>query len=567
MRIDRRFVSHSMKLLFLPFLLSASFTCAQSVTRGPYLQFPTDQSMIVRWRTDVPTQSRVHYNTSIAGLASQYTGTPALVTDHSVTLNFLQPLTEYFFGVSDGINIISGEDSTHRFTTWPTPGGTEPVRAWVIGDFGKGNAEQMQVKQSFIDEFGDDMPNFWIWLGDNAYESGSDQEFQDKVFGTNSNYHPMFTRMPFLPCPGNHDYLSVMSPALTINPPDQDGPYFDIVDVPTNGEMGGVPSGYELYYSYDYGNVHFLSLNSEIGSIFSGSDDWIGSSPFNSFSSSPFTQWLHNDLQANDKPWVVAYFHQPPHTDGSHDSDAFWEIYMEAMRENICPILENYGVDVVYSGHSHVYERSYLINGFFGEPSDFNSATHIVDGSSGKLSDGTPYVKYVDGPDEGVGTVYVVQGNSASKDDDASLNHPAHYFGHGCGTCVGSSVFEVNGDTLTGRYLAATGEFLDDFTIIKSSVVTVGDETKYVQPEIKIAPNPFSDQTSISWELNNVMEGELLVTALDGRIVATLFHGDFIKTGSIQVSANELGLANGVYLISIKTADREVVKRIMRIAE
>ena len=548
-----------MRLFAAFFLLVSLGVQAQTVTRGPYLQFPTDQSIIVRWRTDIPTISRVHFSTTLAGLSGQYTGSPTLTTDHSVTVNFLQPQTEYFFGVSDGVNIISGEDSTHRFTTWPTPGGTEPVRVWAIGDFGKGNSEQMLVKQSFLDAVGDDMPNFWIWLGDNAYDEGTDQQFQDKVFGSGSNYHPMFTRMPFLPCPGNHDYLSVMLPIATVDPPDQDGPYFDIVDVPTNGEMGGVPSGYELYYSYDYGNVHFLALNSEIGSIFSGSDDWIGSSPFNSFSSSPFTQWLHNDLQANDKPWVVAYFHQPPHTDGSHDSDKFWEIYMKAMRENICPILEQYGVDVVYSGHSHVYERSYLINGFYGVPNEFDPNAHIVDGSSGKLSEGTPYIKYTDGPDEGVGTVYVVQGNSGSKDDDANLQHPAHYFGHACSTCVGSSIFEVNGDTLTSRYLAATGEYLDEFTIIKSSSVSVGESNEMTKPEITISPNPFSNNTSISWKVGEQVEGKMLITSLDGRVVATLIDGPMNAEGSINVNAAELGLSNGVYLISIRTARNEIV--------
>jgi hypothetical protein len=63
------------------------------------------------------------------------------------------------------------------------------------------------------------------------------------------------------------------------------------------------------------------------------------------------------------------------------------------------------------------------------------------------------------------------------------------------------------------------------------------------------------------------MEGEMLVSAMDGRIVATLYKGSFARNGSMQVSASELGLTNGVYLISIKTANREVVKRIMRIAE
>lgn len=535
---------------------------AQTVTRGPYLQMPTSSSMIVRWRTDVPTVSRVYYHTSLAGLNAQFTEQPSLTTEHSVTLQFLNPLTEYFFAVGDENGMLSGGDSSHRFTTWPENNADVPVRLWAIGDFGKGNSEQAAVTQSFLNEVGEDMPNFWIWLGDNAYDSGTDAEFSNKVFGT--NYQSLFTRMPFLPTPGNHDYLSIMTPVLTINPANHDGPYYQIVDVPTNSEMGGYPSGYELFYSYDYGNVHFLSLNSEIGSIFTSSHDWVGASPFNSFSSSPFTQWLHNDLQANDKPWVVAYFHQPPHTDGSHDSDAFWEVFMEAMRENICPILESYGVDLVLSGHSHVYERSYLINGFYGLPADFNPSQHVVDGSSGRLSEGTPYIKYLDGPNAGLGTVYVVQGNSGSKDDDADLNHPAHFFGHGCATCVGSTFIEVNGDTLTGKYLASTGEFLDEFNIIKTSI-TVGNDIEEEFGSLEISPNPFDQSAEIKWNLPRAGVGRICLRNIGGQIVAELFKGTISTSGGLVLDGTDLNLESGIYVVELTTDFGSMINKIVKL--
>ena len=294
------------------------------------------------WRTDVSTPSRVYYGSSLATVMDNYVdGTTT--TDHTVNLTGLDPYTEYYYAVSDGNTVLAGADDNHRFKTSPTIGTVQPVRAWIIGDFGKGNAKQMDVKEAFLDHVGDNMPDLWLWLGDNAYDEGTDEEFTQKVFGTQYGYGEIFPRVPFMATPGNHDYGSVLNILTGADPTTHNGPYYDIVDVPTNGEIGGVPSGYELYYSFDYGNVHFVSMNSEIGSIFSGSWDWTGASPFNSFETSPFTDWLHADLQANDKPWVVAYVHQPPHTDGSHDSDAFWEVYMEAMRENIMPILESYG--------------------------------------------------------------------------------------------------------------------------------------------------------------------------------------------------------------------------------
>ena len=96
-----------MIVLILLFFVVSPWAHAQDLIREPYRQFPTDESMIVSWRSSVPTISGVHCNTSVAGLAPQYTGTPALVADYSVKLNFLQTMTEYFFGVGDGVYLIS----------------------------------------------------------------------------------------------------------------------------------------------------------------------------------------------------------------------------------------------------------------------------------------------------------------------------------------------------------------------------------------------------------------------------------------------------------------------------
>lgn len=541
---------------------------AQNVTRGPYLQFPTSSSMKVMWRTDAATPSRVYYGASLATVMDNQVDLTTAVTDHTVELTGLQPYTEYFYAVSDGSSVLAGADNNHRFTTSPTIGTEQPIRAWVIGDFGKGNDKQMDVKEAFLDHVQGDFPDMWLWLGDNAYDEGTDEEFSNKVFGTTYGYGEIFPRVPFMPTPGNHDYGSVLNILVGEDPENHDGPYYDIVDVPTNGEIGGVPSGYELYYSFDYGNVHFMSLNSEIGAIFSGSQDWIGSSPFNTFNGSPFTDWLHADLQANDKPWVVAFFHQPPHTDGSHDSDQFWEVYMKAMRENIMPILETYGVDLVLAGHSHVYERSFLINGFYEEPGSFNANQHVVDGSSGKLSDGTPYVKYYDGANPNHGTVYIVQGNSGSNDSDANLEHPAMYYGHGCDTCVGSTMLYANGDTLSGYYLTKDGEILDDWTILKQSDPTTINEIDQKAPitDLEVFPNPFRNETRFTFEVTKALKAEVELIGLAGNTIHS-FHNGPMQPGlkTFTIDAKALGLSQGAYLLRVISDQRPAVARLIKV--
>jgi hypothetical protein len=542
-------------------------TQAQTILRGPYLQFPTSSSMKVMWRTDVSTPARVYYGTSLATVMDNVVDEPTAVIDHTVNIVGLEPNTEYYYAVSDGNTVLAGGDMNHRFRTSPVIGTVQPIRAWVIGDFGKGNDKQMDVKEAFLDHVGDDMPDLWLWLGDNAYDDGTDDEFQYKVFGAQYGYGEVFPRVPFMATPGNHDYGSVLNILTGADPTTHDGPYFDIVDVPTNGEIGGVPSGYELYYSYDYGNVHFVSMNSEIGSIFSGSWDWVGASPFNSFNTSPFTDWLHADLQANDKPWVVAYVHQPPHTDGSHDSDAFWEVYMKAMRDNIMPILESYGVDLVLAGHSHVYERSFLINDFYGTPSEFDPSQHIVDGSSGRLSLGEPYIKYTDGPTPNFGTMYIVQGNSGSNDSDASLQHPAMYYGHGCDTCVGSTMLYINGDTLSGYYLTKDGEILDDWAIIKQPYPnSVEEHMVKAVSGLDVYPNPFTNETNIQFDINEALWANVELVDVSGKIIHSFHRGTMAPgTKKYVVNASELGLSKGAYLVRVMTDRHPAVARLIKV--
>lgn len=67
-------------------------------------------------------------------------------------------------------------------------------------------------------------------------------------------------------------------------------------------------------------------------------------------------RWLVRDLEATQAHWIVGFWHHPPYSKGSHDCDR--DIEMVEMREWIMPILENGGVDLVLSGHSHLYERS-----------------------------------------------------------------------------------------------------------------------------------------------------------------------------------------------------------------
>ncbi len=557
-----------MKYFILPLIIVSCLVSqlieAQSLVRGPYLQLPSSSGIIVRWRTDAASIGRVTYGTDPNNLTQQIDETTA-VTDHEVQISGLQPFTTYYYSVGNGAAVIAGGDDHHHFKTSPVIGTVQPVRIWGIGDFGKANTEQKKVRQSYQNYMQGKHTDVWVWLGDNAYQDGTDAEYQAKVFDSTYGYDSLFRYLPFMPSPGNHDYNNIAPPFVSVNPPDHTGAYYDIINVPTQGEIGGVASGYELYYSYDYANVHFIALNSELGSVVSNSNDWIGVNPIGNFTTSPMLDWLRADLQANDKPWVIAYFHQPPYSKGSHDSDDAFEIYMKAMRENFIPVLEEYGVDLVLNGHSHVYERSYLINGHYGNTSSWDPATQLIGSQCGYDQIGEPYVKYLFGPDANKGTIYTVVGCAGSSEDGANLGHPAMCYSAGGDSTIGSLIIEVEGNRLDARFLRADGTFKDSFTIVKVDTTTglLPDPNSAVR-DVKVYPNPFSGQTTISYYLAHNSTVSLEVYDMHGRMWR--LQKDKVETAGQHeylLDATKLNLASGSYIFQVKTEDGNFLQRLL----
>ena len=437
---------------------------SQTVTRGPYMQSPNHESIIIMWRTDSNTDTKVWYGTDSTNL-SQTAVISNNVKDHSIVLTGLQAYTTYYYKIGNNAGQFPGIVSKQSFKTHPTPGTKNiPMRMWAIGDFGKGNSLQVDVKNSYEAYTGSRGTDVWIWLGDNAYDSGEDGEYQAKVFNL-PGFSNVFNYQPFWPSPGNHDYNEVWAESTFLGIPyqnipltDHEGPYYDMVSVPKFGEVGGYPSQLEVFYSFDYGDVHFLSLNSEVFD-YTFSYDGINA----------MKQWILQDLQQNTKKFTIAYFHQPPYSKGSHDSDDFYELAMKAMREKVIPILEQNGVDMVINGHSHVYERSVLINGHYGASGSYNPATMAMDAGSGNIDLGEPYIKDTDKSTQD-GTIYVVCGNSGSSTSSPAGTYPAMYYSDGGSNTCGSFIIDVYKNRLDGRYLKTDTTIGDYFTILKKDL-------------------------------------------------------------------------------------------------
>ncbi|MEZ4771210.1 MAG: metallophosphoesterase family protein [Caldilineales bacterium] len=331
-----------------------------TVVRGPYLQLGTPTSVVIRWRTDDASDSSVRYGDSPAHLVNSV-DSDTLTTEHELEVGSLTANTTYYYAVGTSTHILSGGDSSHRFTTSPASGDNKATRIWVLGDQGHISEPAMQVRDAYHAFTGDGATDLWLMLGDNAYYYGTDAEYQTAVF----EKHAGLLRQSVLwPAFGNHDGYSA-------NGTTQTGPYFDIFTLPTNGEAGGVPSGTEAYYSFEYGNIHFVVLDSE---------DAIVDNP------NAMMNWLATDLDATDAGWIIALWHHAPYSKGSHDSDG--EDKMVQMRVRALPILEDHGVDLVLAGHSHAYERTFLLDRHYGVSSTLTGDMILDDGDGMPGGDG-----------------------------------------------------------------------------------------------------------------------------------------------------------------------------------
>jgi acid phosphatase type 7 len=424
-------------------LSRADWASGIELVRGPYLQAGTTNSMIVRWRTSTPSNSRVVFGPAPDALV-QTAFDSALVTNHVVTLTSLVPNTRHCYGVGSSDTILaSGSDFS--FVTPPMQ--AKPTRIWVLGDPGTARVHEQNmpgyeglaaaVRDSYYTYAANRDTDVWLMLGDDAYLSATDDQFQTELFDI---YPATLRRTPLWSCLGNHDYNPVAG-----------FPYLQVFSFPTNGEAGGVPSGSELYYSFDYGNIHFVCLDSEVS---------------DRSTTGPMLDWLARDLAAHTRDWLIAFWHSPPYSKGGHDSDGYdLSNQMPEMRSRALPLLEAHGLDLMLAAHSHSYERSYLLDGHYGHSSTLVPEM-LKDGGTGRPGETGPYRKPSTGPAPHEGAVYVVPGSSGWVTPYGNLDHRAMLLGK---FVLGSLVIDVNSNRMDVVFLRETGAIDDHFTLLKGA--------------------------------------------------------------------------------------------------
>jgi hypothetical protein len=468
-----------------------------------FLQQLGPDSVIIKWRGNSEggaEAEKVCFSTdeNDLQLESKTWATTTATGHREVLLEGLTPDTTYYYSVG-GAGVA---DISRHFRTAPAVGNLPPdgnTRIWIVGDSGvagvpSGGGSQYKDGAGLVrDGFntwmvanGGEHADLFLMLGDNAYAQGTDLEHQLAIFDV---YPDILTRTPLWPTIGNHE---AGFGGLGNNPdpnaydvfgnsmggpdpaPDSPMPYLNIFTLPTSGEIGGAMSSTEQYYSFDYANVHIVSLDSQLAMR-------------DPTSQLAMKMWLEADLAVNTQDWTIVIFHHPPYTKGSHDSDTtglgademtglegidqpIWDI-----RAEFIPVFEANGVDLAYSGHSHIYERSYYLNGHYGLSGDFDELTmaelnqaNTAPGTGkdpGTTDDNPPYTQTAkNGFDDKV--VYTVAGNGGKATNTSpGYPHPAHFSSE---LIIGSVVIDLNETSLTARFINEIGGVVDHFTMTRS---------------------------------------------------------------------------------------------------
>jgi len=321
---------------------------ANLVCRKPYVQRVRRTGATISWATAEPGAATVKVfspdgsSRSIPALSVHFrSGEQGASTEfyrHWATIDSLDPATEYTYSIFLNSRDLSPAGEL-RFRT----SGQQSFTFLAIGDSGTGSDDQKRLAATFQK----DPAALVIHTGDLAYPTGTFDSYDRNYFDF---YQEIMQRVPFFPVPGNHDYYDFAAE-----------PYRALHDLP-RANIAEKDQG--RYYSFDWGDVHFISLdsNTPLEEAAAGKGEML--------------EWLEADLAQTTKFWRVAVFHHPPYASGPNNGDPLTIL----ARERIVPILDRYHVPLILSGHEHSYQRSVPIRN--GEPHE-NGAVYMTTGGGG----------------------------------------------------------------------------------------------------------------------------------------------------------------------------------------
>ena len=326
------------KAVLLTTLLCICAACAANgaelkIVTGPYLQYPTQTTMIVRWETDVPASSEAGYGEKADGLTWVRSDGDSIY--HEVTLAGLEVSGDYFYRVRSRASGATVESETYTFQTAVEE--DEPFSFVVLSD--------TQARPGVVSKLAamawSQRPHFSMIGGDLVSDGTRRSLWIDHFFG---NMHELNSRVAVFPTLGNHDEDAHF--------------YYDYFSLPDP----------EYRYGFTYGNAEFFLLDSE-RPLGPGSEQY---------------EWVDKALGDSKATWKIVCFHRPPY---SSDEDDFGDttetrsVLGEIRARPLTRVFDKHDVDIVWNGHIHSYERTWPIHG--GKPVLEGGVVYMVTGGGG----------------------------------------------------------------------------------------------------------------------------------------------------------------------------------------
>ncbi len=310
----------------LVYSLSATAAFA-GVLKKPYLVYEgTNTSMTVLWQdTGVETTNTLSWGADTSyGMGTVTVPEYGTSNQHKYQIAGLQPSTRYQYKVADAAS--GAVYGTGSFVTAPADDASA-VKFLGFGD----TRSQPLVMEAVIQEMRK------VYAADPSYQSlnvqagdwvSSDAEssWTAQWFNANPQTALLLSEQPINGVKGNHENASGYSKYFP--------KYYPFPYVNLTPKAGDATTFNNLYWSFDYGPVHFTVVDQY--------------SPYGPGSAQ--YQWLVNDLASTSKPWKVLVYHEPAWGAGTHGNNTTTQAVID-------PLVKQFGIDLVYAGHNHNYAR------------------------------------------------------------------------------------------------------------------------------------------------------------------------------------------------------------------
>lgn len=312
-------------------------------TSGPMLQNDTLNSASIIWEIDRPAKAIVRYGKSVP--LDQEIAVDGFERLHEVTISDLGPATPYFYEIE--ATSETGETIKSGNLTFQTAVPADQAYSFaIIGD----TETRPHINDHIAKMIWGERPNFLVHVGDLTDGGQKDERFQwthEYMLGMTQ----LYSRIPVFPVPGNGES-----------------------DLYWYSHYHALP-GHENYYKFSFGNADFFMLDSN-RDFSPGSEQY---------------RWLEEELAKSTAEWKFAAHHHPAYTSDENDYGDTWEgpsEYGDKNVMNLVPLYEKYGVDVVFFGHLHTYERSWPIKN--GEVTPGGVTYVQTGGAGGNLENAAP---------------------------------------------------------------------------------------------------------------------------------------------------------------------------------